>query len=99
MSSLLAAACCICTIDHEPSIIVAILPSPSSFFEFSQLVVVGSASVTPALTASYSRESMMKCSLPVAQGASSLASFTVACVSLATAPRLPSHWVSGQPSL
>ena len=52
MSSLFAAASCICTIDHEPSIIVAILPSPSSFFEFSQLVVVGSASVRPALTTS-----------------------------------------------
>ena len=46
------AACCICTMAHEPSIIVAILPVPMSALDGSQAVVVGSFSVSPALTTS-----------------------------------------------
>ena len=45
-------AACICTIAHEPSIIVAILPVPSMPLDCSQFVVVGSGSVSFPCTAS-----------------------------------------------
>ena len=46
------AASCICGTAQEPSTIVPIFPVAKRFFESSQFVVVGSASIRPAAATS-----------------------------------------------
>jgi hypothetical protein len=99
ISSGLGAAFRICTIDQEPRFMVAIWPVPSSCFDSSHSVVVGSGSVSPRCTASKSSESMTCSSLPGVRGASVVASSFTASGLFEIPPRWPAHWApSGHPS-
>ena len=93
------AAFCICAMAHEPSVIAETLPVAMRFLEASQLVVVGSASVSFWCTASYRSESITKWSAPAAHGASFLPSLLSNSGSAEISPRRDSHCVRGQPSL
>src|SRR4051794_2506687 len=92
------AAACICDTAQDPSHMVATLPVAIRPFEFSQLVVVGSASVSPPWTTLNSRESIVLSSCPLAHGVLLPARLSLALASQLTEPRAPSHVVSGQPS-
>src|SRR3954451_436845 len=94
----LVAAACICDTAHEPSHIVAILPVAMRPFEFSQFVVVGSASTRPPLTTLNSNESIVFSSCPPAHGVRLPARLSFALGSQLTEPTAASHAVSGQPS-
>src|SRR5665647_3731530 len=91
------AASFICWIAQDPSTMVAILPVAIRFFEFSQLVVVGSFSMSPLAAMSYSRESAVYFSWPAVHGASLLLIATSALGSPVKAPMRPCGQDSGQP--
>ena len=85
-------------IAQEPSHIVAMSPLASLGLEPSQLVVVGSFSVSPPRTMSYSIVSPTRRSSPSAHGSPS-ASLDVARGSQLTAPSTYVQCVSGHMSL
>src|SRR5665213_1076585 len=93
------AAACICVTAHEPSHIAEILPVASNPLEFSQLVVVGSGSLSLSCTMLYKSESIWKRSLPELHGAVSLARLSFAEALQLGDPTAPSHELNGQPSL